>query len=169
MNTLRELHKELKVKQTLKIYVNNTNKKYRQNWTADTQLGDTTFLIVKLNTLSKHRKHTEQFELLHELIISQQQKKAVETRLNVTKTQLAQEKARSERATEVVAKDNLKNSYIETLKEFAYYSSTIGERPKRTIDFLTKSGIKYAEYLSGSGIVAVFKDRVKWFESELTK
>lgn len=169
MNTLRQLHKELKVKQTLKIYVNNTNKKYRQNWDADSILGDTTYLIVKLNTLSKHRKHSEQFEIIHELIVGSQQKKATETRLNVAKTQLAQEKARSERATEIVAKDNLKNSYIETLKEFAYYSSTIGERPKRTIDFLINSGIKYAEYLSASGIVAVFKDRVKWFESELTK
>lgn len=169
MNTLRQLHKELKVKQTLKIYVNNTNKKYRQNWTADQQLGDTTYLIVKLNTLSKHRKHNEQFEILHELIIDSQQKKTTETRLNVAKTQLAQEKARSERATEVVAKDNLKNSYIETLKEFAFFLNTYGERPQRTIDFLVNSGIKYADYLTHEGITSVFKDRVKWFESELTK
>lgn len=168
MNTLRQLHKELNVKQTLKIYVNNTNKKYRQNWTADTQLGDTTYLIVKLNTLSKHRKHTEQFELLHELIIDQQQKKATETRLNVAKTQLAQEKARSERATEIVAKDSLKNSYIETLKEFAYFA-TKGMKNQRTDEFISSIGIKYAEYINASGIEKIFKDRVKWFESELTK
>lgn len=168
MNTLRELHKELKVKQTLKIYVNNTNKKYRQNWTADTQLGDTTFLIVKLNTLSKHRKHTEQFDLLHELIISQQQKKAVETRLNVVTKKLAQEKTRSERATEVVAKDSLKNSYIETLKEFTYFA-TKGMKNQRTDEFISSTGVKYAEYINASGIEQIFKDRIKWFESELTK
>lgn len=168
MNTLRQLHKELKVKQTLKIYVNNTNKKYRQNWTADTQLGDTTFLIVKLNTLSKHRKHNEQFELLHELIIDSQQKKTTETRLNVAKTQLAQEKARSRRATEVVAKDNLKNSYIETLKEFALFTSK-GMKNKQTNDFINSIGIKYAEYINAEGIEQIFLDRIKWFESELTK
>ena len=50
MTTLRELHKKLKIKQTLDNYVRNTNKKYKYNFVPDEILGEGMAKLIELNT-----------------------------------------------------------------------------------------------------------------------
>ena len=167
-NTLRNLHKELKVKQTLKIYINNTNRKYKRNWTADEELTDLVYLVVKLNTQGKLRQHQDQLELLNDLVFNSNQSKALETKLNVQKTLTERERKRADQAVNIVNKDNLKNAYIETLKEFSYFLSSFNIED-RTNKFLSNAGIKYAKFINREGVLEIFQDRIKWFESELKK
>ena len=53
MTTLREIHKKLKIKQTLDNYVRNTNKKYKHNLVADEILGEGLAKLIELNTQGK--------------------------------------------------------------------------------------------------------------------
>lgn len=167
-NTLRNLHKELKVKQTLKIYVNNTNKKYKRNWTADEELTDLVFLVVKINTQGKLRQHQEQLELLNDFVFQANQAKVLQTKLNVQKKLTERERQRADKAVSIIDKDNLKNAYIETLKEFGYFLSNFNIED-RTNKFLANVGIKYVNFINREGIQQIFQDRIKWFEAELKK
>lgn len=167
-NTLRNLHKELKVKQTLKIYVNNTNKKYKRNWTADEELTDLVFLVVKINTQGKLRQHQEQLELLNDFVFQANQAKVLQTKLNVQKKLTEQERKRADKAVSIIDKDNLKNAYIDTLKEYSFFAYKLMVN-QRTTDFIKSIGIKYADYINPDGIEKAFQDRIKWFETELKK
>lgn len=69
MTTLRQLHKELNITQRLSLYVKNQNKKYKpqERLEADTELSKTQETLIRINTLGKHRKHTEQAKLIHKM------------------------------------------------------------------------------------------------------
>lgn len=163
--TLREIHKELGVKQTLKIYVNNTNKKYRTNYTADEILSNPVYEVIRFNTMGKLRMHrkqvSEKMQDLNKLGTAEMYKEQ------------AQRLQKSQKlASKILEKENLKDAYIKTLKEFAYFSGVYyfdDEKRKRTAEFLKEIGVKYAEYLTIEGIKKAFEDRIKWFEQELSK
>lgn len=159
--TLRNIHEELKIKQTLKIYVNNTNKKYRTSYLPDEVLSETTYFIIWFNTLGKLRRHKEQYTFMSNLLTA-------ETKAELFEEQVERLTKSNKLASSIVEKDGLKDAYIKTLKEYAYCAShiTIQERTRK---FLSDIGIKYAEYMTGQGIEAIFKDRIKWFEKELKK
>lgn len=157
--TLRNIHEELKIKQTLKIYVNNTNKKYRTSYLPDEVLSDTTYFIIWFNTLSKLRRHKEQYTFMSKLLTA-------ETKAELFEEQVERLTKSNKLASSIVEKDILKDAYIKTLKEYSF-SAYKGMRNTRTFDFLNSIGIKYAEYINQQGIEQIFKDRIKWFEEKL--
>lgn len=159
IKTLRELHKALKIKQTIDIYVRNTNKKYNQNWEADQILDEGTIKLIELNTEGKLRRHGKQHkQIQHWLAQGNKIKQLEEANKQLT------EKAK--RAENIVSSDNLKDSYIKTLEEFAFFRGSM-YKEKRTQAFLESIGIKYAEYLNADGVEKAFKDRIKWFKSQM--
>ena len=159
IKTLRELHKALKIKQTIDIYVRNTNKKYNQNWYADQVLDEGTIKLIELNTEGKLRRHGKQHkQIQHWLAQGNKIKQLEEANKQLT------EKAK--RAENIVSSDNLKDSYIKTLEEFAFFRGEFGVT-QRTLNFLESIGIKYANFLKSEGIEQVFKDRIKWFKSQM--
>ena len=159
IKTLRELHKALKIKQTIDIYVRNTNKKYNQNWHADQVLDEGTIKLIELNTEGKLRRHNKQHkQIQHWLAQGNKIKQLEEANKQLT------EKAK--RAESIVSSDNLKDSYIKTLEEFAFFRGEFGVT-QRTLNFLESIGIKYANFLKSEGIEQVFKDRIKWFKSQM--
>lgn len=159
--TLRNIHEELKIKQTLKIYVNNTNKKYRTSYLPDEVLSETTYFIIWFNTLGKLRRHKEQYTFMSKLLTA-------ETKAELFEEQVERLTKSNKLASSIVEKDGLKDAYIKTLKEYAYCNSRF-EIQERTQKFLSDIGVKYAEYMTRQGIEAIFKDRIKWFEKELKK
>lgn len=159
--TLRNIHEELKIKQTLKIYVNNTNKKYRTNYAPDEVLSDTTYFIIWFNTLGKLRRHKEQYTFMSNLLTA-------ETKAELFEEQVERLTKSNKLASSIVEKDGMKDAYIKTLKEYAVFESKY-EVQNRTFKFLSDINIKYSEYLTQEGIEKVFQDRIKWFEKELSK
>lgn len=159
--TLRNIHEELKIKQTLKIYVNNTNKKYRTSYLPDEVLSETTYYIIWFNTLGKLRRHKEQYTFMSKVLTA-------ETKAELFEEQVERLTKSNKLASSIVEKDGLKDAYIKTLKEYAVFESKY-ELQNRTIKFLSEIGVKYAEYISGDGIEKIFQDRIKWFDKELKK
>lgn len=159
--TLRNIHEELKIKQTLKIYVNNTNKKYRTSYLPDEVLSETTYYIIWFNTLGKLRRHKEQYTFMSKVLTA-------ETKAELFEEQVERLTKSNKLASSIVEKDGLKDAYIKTLKEYAFCAThiTIQERTRK---FLSDIGIKYAEFLTAQGIETIFQDRIKWFEKELKK
>lgn len=159
--TLRNIHEELKIKQTLKIYVNNTNKKYRTSYLPDEVLSETIYYIIWFNTLGKLRRHKEQYTFMSKVLTA-------ETKAELFEEQVERLTKSNKLASSIVEKDGLKDAYIKTLKEYTFCTThiTIQERTRK---FLSDIGIKYAEYLTAQGIEKVFQDRIKWFEKELKK
>lgn len=157
--TLRNIHEELKIKQTLKNYVTNTNKKYRTAYLPDEVLSETTYFIIWFNTLGKLRRHKEQYTFMSKLLTA-------ETKAELFESQVERLSKSNKLASSIVEKDGLKNAYIKTLKEYAFSSSHITVHD-RTRKFLSDIGIKYAEYINQQGIEQIFKDRIKWFEEKL--
>ena len=164
--TLREIHKELGVKQTLKIYVNNTNKKYRTNYTADEILSNPVYEVIRFNTMGKLRMHrkqvSEKMQDLNKLGTAEMYKEQ------------AQRLQKSQKlASKILEKENLKDAYIKTLKEYAHFGMIHSyydrKQIKRTADYLKEIGVKYGEYMSTDGLNRAFQDRIKWFEQELSK
>lgn len=160
--TLRNLHKKLGVKQTLKIYVNNTNKKYGANWTADTELNLLDYKLVEFNTLGKHRKHSKQAQMLEKLLVES----AFNNDISAENKQL---RNANYKAQKIVADDNLKNSYIETLQVYIKWqkSQLESEKDMKIINEIGALGLKYARYMSPEGINAFFNQRLTWFKSKL--
>lgn len=159
--TLRNIHEELKIKQTLKIYVNNTNKKYRTSYLPDEVLSETTYYIIWFNTLGKLRRHKEQYTFMSKLLTA-------ETKAELFEEQVERLTKSNKLASSIVEKDGMKDAYIKTLKEYAVFESKY-EVQNRTFKFLSDINIKYSEYLTQEGIEKVFQDRIKWFEKELSK
>lgn len=159
--TLRNIHEELKIKQTLKNYVTNTNKKYRTSYLPDEVLSETTYYIIWFNTLGKLRRHKEQYTFMSKLLTS-------ETKAELFEEQVERLAKSNKLASSIVEKDGLKDAYIKTLKEYAVFESKY-EVQNRTFKFLSDINIKYSEYLTMEGIEKVFQDRIKWFEKELKK
>ena len=159
--TLRNIHEELKIKQTLKNYVTNTNKKYRTAYLPDEVLSETTYFIIWFNTLGKLRRHKEQYTFMSKLLTA-------ETKAELFESQVKRLSKSNKLASSIVEKDGLKDAYIKTLKEYAFFAYK-GFKNKRTLDFINSIGIKYAEFITQEGIEQVFQDRIKWFEKEISK
>lgn len=159
MQTLRELHKGLGIKQTLDIYVRNTNKKYHQNWLPDEILGEATAKMIEFNTDGKLRRHSKQYEQIRVWI-------GQENEIKKLKLENERLETKAKRAEDIVKGDNLKDAYIKTLEEYAFFRGSL-MKEERTSNFLKGIGIKYAEYLGAEGIEAAFRDRVKWFKSQM--
>lgn len=159
--TLKGLHEQLNVKQNLAIYVRNTNKKYKSNYTEDTILSREMYMLIKFNTLGKLRHHGAQMKLMNNYV-------KLEDSVRGLESQQDRMEGRAKLASELIEKDNLKNSYIETLKMANVFRSNI-KPPEEVYDFLEKNGVRYAKFVITSGIEAFFNDRIEWFESELAK
>lgn len=157
--TLRNIHEELKIKQTLKNYVTNTNKKYRTAYLPDEVLSETTYFIIWFNTLGKLRRHKEQYTFMSKLLTA-------ETKAELFESQVERLSKSNKLASSIVEKDGLKDAYIKTLKEYAFHTGSLSVQ-ERTRKFLSDIGVKYAEYISIQGIEVIFQDRIKWFEEKL--
>lgn len=161
--TLRNLHEKLGVKQTLKIYVNNTNKKYGTSWNADSPLSPLHYMLVEFNTLGKHRKHNKQIQMLERLLVDSNYTEEVAH-------ENKQLREANQTAQQIVADDNLKNSYIETLQVYAKWQKSRAElvtKDQKIINEISALGLKYAQYMTAEGINVFFNQRLKWFQSKL--
>lgn len=159
--TLRNIHEELKIKQTLKNYVTNTNRKYHTAYLPDEVLSETTYFIIWFNTLGKLRRHKEQYTFMSKLLTA-------ETKAELFESQVERLTKSNKLASSIVEKDGLKDAYIKTLKEYAFHTGSLSVQ-ERTRKFLSDIGVKYAEYISIQGIEVIFKDRIKWFEKEIKR
>lgn len=165
--TLRAVHKQLNVKQTLKIYVNNTNAKYKENWKADTILSDVEHLMVVINTLSKHRKHEQQMDILGTLL---NESRVAKTRNKALKMRLEREEQRADKGAKAIKKDGLKTAYIETLELYSKWllrRSLVDDKLNAITEEIKQLGLPYVEYMNDKGIEAFFNGRVRWFKDQL--
>ena len=166
MTTLRELHKKLKIKQTLDNYVRNTNKKYKYNLVADEILGEGMAKLIELNTQGKLGRHAQQIAYINHNLSLQRQKEQLE-QANV---RLAK---RAEKAQKLLDTDLLKDSYIETLEMFSKFNAVKPslfselETPDKVIEFMEKNGVKQGKWLRPEGVDAWFKERIIWFKNKL--
>ena len=167
MTTLRELHKKLKIKQTLDNYVRNTNKKYKHNLVPDEILDDGLAKLIELNTQGKPGRHAQQIVYINHNLSLQRQKEQLEQ----ANERLAK---RAEKAQKLLDTELLKDSYIETLEMFSKYHSarqyTVWddlETPDKVIEFMEKNGVKQGKWLRPEGVDAWFKERIIWFKNKL--
>ena len=166
MTTLRELHKKLKIKQTLDNYVRNTNKKYKYNFVPDEILGDGMAKLIELNTQGKLGRHAQQIAYINHNLSLQRQKEQLEQ----ANERLAK---RAGKAQKLLETDLLKDSYIETLEMFSKFNavkpSLFGEleTPDKVIKFMEKNGVKQGKWLRPEGVDAWFKERIIWFKNKL--
>ena len=166
MTTLRELHKKLKIKQTLDNYVRNTNKKYKHNLVADEILGEGLAKLIELNTQGKLGRHAQQIAYINHNLSLQRQKEQLEQ----ANERLAK---RAEKAQKLLDTELLKDSYIETLDMFSKFNavkpSLFGEleTPDKVIEFMEKNGVKQGKWLRTEGVVAWFKERIIWLKNRL--
>ena len=166
MTTLRELHKKLKIKQTLDNYVRNTNKKYKHNLVADEILGEGLAKLIELNTQGKLGRHAQQIAYINHNLSLQRQKEQLEQ----ANERLAK---RAEKAQKLLDTELLKDSYIETLEMFSKFNavkpSLFGEleTPDKVIEFMEKNGVKQGKWLRHEGVDAWFKERIIWFKDKL--
>ena len=166
MTTLRELHKKLKIKQTLDNYVRNTNKKYKYNLVADEILGEGMAKLIELNTQGKLGRHAQQIAYINHNLSLQRQKEQLEQ----ANERLAK---RAEKAQKLLDTELLKDSYIETLEMFSKFNavkpSLFGEleTPDKVIEFMEKNGVKQGKWLRPQGVSAWFKERIIWFKNKL--
>ena len=166
MTTLRELHKKLKIKQTLDNYVRNTNKKYKHNLVADEIIGEGMAKLIELNTQGKLGRHAQQIAYINHNLSLQRQKEQLEQ----ANERLAK---RAEKAQKLLDTELLKDSYIETLEMFSKFNavkpSLFGEleTPDKVIKFMEKNGVKQGKWLRPEGVDAWFKERIIWFKNKL--
>ena len=166
MTTLRELHKKLKIKQTLDNYVRNTNKKYKYNLVADEILSEGLAKLIELNTQGKLGRHAQQIAYINHNLSLQRQKEQLEQ----ANERLAK---RAEKAQKLLDTELLKDSYIETLEMFSKFNavkpSLFGEleTPDKVIEFMEKNGVKQGKWLRPEGVDAWFKERIIWFKNKL--
>ena len=166
MTTLREIHKKLKIKQTLDNYVRNTNKKYKYNLVADEILGEGMAKLIELNTQGKLGRHAQQIAYInHNLSLQRQKEQLEQANERLTK--------RAEKAQKLLDTELLKDSYIETLEMFSKFNavkpSLFGEleTPDKVIEFMEKNGVKQGKWLRPEGVDAWFKERIVWFKNKL--
>jgi hypothetical protein len=166
LTTLREIHKKLKIKQTLDNYVRNTNKKYKHNLVADEILGEGLAKLIELNTQGKLGRHAQQIAYINHNLSLQRQKEQLEQ----ANERLAK---RAEKAQKLLDTELLKDSYIETLEMFSKFNavkpSLFGEleTPDKVIEFMEKNGVKQGKWLRPEGVDAWFKERIIWFKNKL--
>lgn len=159
--TLEQLHKDLDVKQGLKNYVRNTNSKYGTNYEATQELDRETYMLIKYNTLGKLKRHGQQMKFIQAFT-------DMELDVDYLKDELEDAKTRANKAIGIIAKDNLKDAYIETLKMQTQFATSFGIT-EEVIAFMEKNGVRYAKFMVAPGIESFFNERVEWFEKELAK
>lgn len=159
--TLAQLHKDLDVKQGLKNYVRNTNSKYGTNYEATQELDRETYMLIKYNTLGKLKRHGQQMKFIQAFT-------DMELDVDYLKGELEEAKTRADKAITIIAKDNLKDAYIETLKMQSKFFNQFGVS-EEVISFLEGNGVRYAKYMIKEGVTSFFKERIEWFEKELAK
>ena len=166
MTTLRELHKKLKIKQTLDNYVRNTNKKYKYNFVPDEILGEGMAKLIELNTQGKLGRHAQQIAYVnHNLSLQRQKEQLEQANKRLVK--------RAEKAQKLLDTELLKDSYIETLEMFSKFNavkpSLFGEleTPDKVIEFMEKNGVKQGKWLRPEGVDAWFKERIICFKNKL--
>lgn len=166
--TLRKIHDDLNLQQSLKIYTRNTNRKYNTDFTADEELSAVTYLLIKFNTLGKLRHHEEQFNLMEDYLSN---KRDLQLYKSINETQ----SKRLEQAVSEMEKADLKDRYIEHLNkqtEFLSINVDYGfmDNIKDSLkDYFESKGLKYYQYMNWHGLNQWFEDRKEWFESELSK
>ena len=171
MTTLRELHKKLKIKQTLDNYVRNTNKKYKYNFVPDEILGEGMAKLIELNTQGKLGRHAQQIAYINHNLSLQRQKEQLEQ----ANERLAK---RAEKAQKLLDTELLKDSYIETIEIFSKFNSKNADSDvfyiegyqkehAKVFDFMEKNGVKQAKWLRPEGVDAWFKERIIWFKNKL--
>ena len=166
MTTLRELHKKLKIKQTLDNYVRNTNKKYKYNLVPDEILGEGMAKLIELNTQGKLGRHAQQIAYINHNLSLERQKGQLEQ----ANERLAK---RAEKAQKLLDTELLKDSYIETLEMFSKFNAVKSslfsepEAPIKVLEFMEKNGVKQGKWLRPEGIDAWFKERIIWFKNKL--
>ena len=166
MTTLRELHKKLKIKQTLDNYVRNTNKKYKHNLVADEIIGEGMAKLIELNTQGKLGRHAQQVAYINHNLSLQRQKGQLEQ----ANERLAK---RAEKAQKLLDTELLKDSYIETLEMFSKFNAVKStlfsepEAPIKVLEFMEKNGVKQGKWLRPEGVDAWFKERIIWFKNKL--
>lgn len=159
--SLKGIHELLKIKQTLKLYTKNTNKKYHTNLSPTQALDNDMYELILFNSLGKFRMHSKQMAYVRE-------KNRLKHENEALKDKVERSEQRTKRAEQIAEKDNLKNAYIECLEMYqAWQSFSTGK--KQVKEYLTKIGIKYAGYMKPEGINKIFSDRVEWFKRELSK
>lgn len=159
--TLEQLHRDLDVKQGLKNYVRNTNSKYGTNYEATQELDRETYMLIKYNTLGKLKRHGQQMKFIQAFT-------DMELDVEYFKGELKDAEARAHKAIAIIAKDNLKDAYIETLEVQAKFYNQFGVS-EEVVSFLEKNGVRYAKYMIEEGVTSFFKERIEWFEKELAK
>lgn len=159
--TLEQLHKDLDVKQGLKNYVRNTNSKYGTNYEATQELDRETYMLIKYNTLGKLKRHGQQMKFIQAFT-------DMELVVDYLKDELEEAQTRANKAIGIIAKDNLKDAYIETLKMQTQFATSFGIT-EEVIAFMEKNGVRYAKFMVAPGIESFFNERVEWFEKELAK
>ena len=169
MTTLRELHKKLKIKQTLDNYVRNTNKKYKYNLTPDEVLGAGMAKLIELNTQGKLGRHSQQIAYInHNLSLGRQKEQLEQANERLAK--------RAEKAQKLLDTELLKDSYIETLEMFSKFNSKLlpfelsknyQKAHTQVFEFMEKNGVKQAKWLRPEGVDAWFKERIIWFKNKL--
>ena len=166
MTTLRELHKKLKIKQTLDNYVRNTNKKYKYNFFPDEILDEGMARLIELNTQGKLGRHAQQIAYINHNLSLQRQKEQLEQ----ANERLAK---RAEKAQKLLDTELLKDSYIETLEMFSKFNAVKStlfsepEAPIKVLEFMEKNGVKQGKWLRPEGVDAWFKERIIWFKNKL--
>lgn len=159
--TLEKLHKDLNIKQGLKNYVRNTNKKYGQDWAATQILDKETYMLIKLNTLGKLGRHSQQMGFVTGYM-------NMEETVKRQHEEILSLESKATAAMDIIDKDNLKDSYIETLKKRNEFNSAFGT-PDSVLEFMDSKGVRYGAYMTPEGINKFFDDRVEWFEKQLAK
>lgn len=159
--TLEQLHKDLDVKQGLKNYVRNTNSKYGTNYEATQELDRETYMLIKYNTLGKLKRHGQQMKFIQAFT-------DMELDVDYLKDELEDAQTRANKAIGIIAKDNLKDAYIETLKMQTQFATSFGIT-EEVIAFMEKNGVRYAKFMVAPGVESFFNERVEWFEKELAK
>lgn len=143
--TLEVIHSLLGVKQGIKNYVRNTNKKYGKNYAEDEVLVNEVADIIILNTLGKLKRHNEQAKYIDLMAESKE-----DTTLIEKATQYAE---LSNLADAIInqAKVMVKLDLLDTIEN----SKVIGE-------IMYQKGVPNAKYFSPQGKIQWFKDNIEY-------
>lgn len=143
--TLEVIHNLLGVKQGIKNYVRNTNKKYGKNYAEDEVLVNEVADIIILNTLGKLKRHNEQAKYIDLMAESKE-----DTTLIEKATQYAE---LSNLADAIIsqARVMVKLDLLDTIEN----SKVIGE-------IMYQKGVPNAKYFSPQGKIQWFKDNMDY-------
>lgn len=143
--TLAGIHEALGIKQGLKNYVRNTNKKYSKNYAEDEVLMNEVADIIILNTLGKLKRHNEQAKYIDLMAESKE------------------DTALIEKATQYAELSNLADAIINQAKVMVKLDllDTI-ENSKVIGEIMYQKGVPNAKYFSPQGKIQWFKDNMDY-------